>query len=164
MKKFLLLFCLGLIFSSSIHSQAVILNNSGEQAFCTTNTSPNDPNEVIITEDEFNNLTDVQLEAMFIKSNPNIITPCNNNPTVRIIRRFRGQTISSSRNSNGIILGTLDFGFDSGNCAGQNISLTFRTPDSDSIPTLSQWGLMIFGLIVLNMGCVFVIENKKILA
>ena len=51
-------------------------------------------------------------------------------------------------------------GVQNGNETGIDCGGPDCPPCEDSIPTLSEWGLMIFGLIILNMG-VFALRRKE---
>jgi len=41
---------------------------------------------------------------------------------------------------------------------------TVSTCAEEPIPTMSEWGLMIFGLLVLNLGVIFLRRRESILA
>ena len=41
---------------------------------------------------------------------------------------------------------------------------TYESCSDDSIPTMSQWGLMIFGLLTMNLGLVFLRRKEEIFA
>jgi len=53
------------------------------------------------------------------------------------------------------------------NNGGANVqmyTITCTTTNCEAIPTMSEWGLMIFGLLMLNLGVVFLYRQEEILA
>jgi len=185
MKKFLLIFCLGLIFNSSIYSQECILfdDDPNTPVICFSDDMLSNPAEIFLTAAEFSNFD----PNSFIVQFPDALEACNTAMSLRIIRNsnIRDQR-SSSRSNEGEILDIIIFEvavpmvdpvtgdpvldpvtgdpifIQSENC-NETLTLTIRAA-AEPIPTLSQWGLMIFGLIVINIGCLYIIEYKNILA
>ncbi|HNY02777.1 MAG TPA: IPTL-CTERM sorting domain-containing protein [Bacteroidales bacterium] len=47
------------------------------------------------------------------------------------------------------------------NCAFDNVTFGSTTPGPAAIPTLSQWGLIIFGIALLGMGTFFLIRRRS---
>lgn len=46
----------------------------------------------------------------------------------------------------------------------QMYKITCTATDCTPVPTMSQWGLMIFGLLILNMGVIFLYRREEIMA
>jgi len=171
MRKILLLFCLGLVTSISLYAQNPHCVQSdlipGFPVFdvmCFVDNTLSDGDEIELTEAQFND--DAFLQTLIIDMSSNCDMGAVAEP--RRVRRLRENT-SNSRSSGGRILGTITFVVvptdplnPSAACDGKSLSLMVRCP-ADPIPTLSQWGLMIFGLLVLNIGSIFISKNQTIL-
>lgn len=186
MKKILLLFCLGslLSFPNSLFSQndcpasvptgvcdascniGEDMVQAGAFGFGFVEPGRRSGDAIEVTETEF--FSDDFIVGLVDTTMANVRATCDATATVRVRRpsRFRRNESTSRSNNTILFTDTIIFSIESGgDCDGHCLILNVSViADPDPIPTLSQWGLIIFGLLVLNLGIGFILEKREILS
>lgn len=164
MKKFLLVFSLLNLSYFSLNGQrCVIVNdvvNGGQvEVLCIrADLGLEDGDEIELTEEQLNDAT--FLMSLF-ENNSNL---CNGGGTLDVIRKRRSfrDNIAVARNNTCAIRDTIRAEVACVINGTFTLDLIACVPNPSSIPTLSQWGLLIFGLLVLNIGSILVLVRGKV--
>lgn len=121
-----------------------------------------DGDEIQLTEAEFNNDAFLMNLVTTDINGGGLTVDCDMNATVKVIRIRRLTSNSSASARNGGATTTITFETSSvvGACDGQSLSLNVRV--LAPIPTFSQWGLLIFALLILNLGSILVWKQRGI--
>ena len=131
---------------------------------CFTDPSLMNGDVITLTEAQFND-TDFLMTLVDTSFNNGMIRlrdNCDETAGVKIIRqrRLTNNFIASSRNNTSKITFSLTSTDLAPPCVGANYELSLNVRVIAPIPTLSQWGLLIFALLLLNIGGVFIWRNQ----
>jgi len=166
MKNLLLSFALFFVcFSQLATAQNCIFLDPATPDFpimCFADPTTMDGDEITLTAAQFDDDAFIMslIETNFIDGAGfagGLTVDCDVDAGVSIIRVRRLQSGNATARNSGLNLSEITFETSSvvGACNAQTLSLNVRIA-SPSIPTLSQWSIMIFGLLLLNISLILI--------
>jgi len=137
---------------------------------CFTDPSTMDGDEITLTAAQFDDDAFIMslIQTDFIDGAGfagGLTVDCDVNASVSIIRvrRLTNKGTATARNSGNLSEITFETSSVVGVCNNQTLSLNVRIIEDSIIPTFSEWGLFLFGLLLLNLCGVLIQKNSMVL-